>query len=153
MDLIIFDTPFGTMGLAAENDAITQIYLPNQGIPGIATHETPLLAEAKRQLTEYFAGKRRVFDLPLNARGTAFREKVWAALRDIPYGETITYGQLAANIGQPKAVRAVGGANHHNPISIIIPCHRVVGADGSLTGYGGGVDLKEKLLNLERSHL
>ena len=153
MDLIIFDTPFGTMGLAAEDDAITQIYLPNQGIPRIAAHETPLLAEGKRQLAEYFAGKRKDFDLPLNAKGTAFREKVWAALRDIPYGETITYGQLAANIGQPKAVRAVGGANHHNPISIIIPCHRVIGADGSLTGYGGGMDLKEKLLELERSHL
>lgn len=153
MDLILFDTPFGPMGLGAENDAIIHLYLPGEGVPRIAVRETPLLAEGKRQMEEYFAGKRKDFTLPLNAQGTPFREKVWKALTDIPYGVTITYGELAANIGNQKAVRAVGGANHHNPIPIIIPCHRVIGADGSLTGYGGGMELKEKLLDLERSHL
>lgn len=152
MDLILFETPLGVMGLGEEAGAIVRLYLPGEGVPRIATHETPLLLEGRRQLAAYFAGERKEFDLPLRATGTPFREKVWAALREIPYGETISYGQLAAHIGQPKAVRAVGGANHHNPISILIPCHRVIGADGSLTGYGGGVALKKKLLELERSY-
>lgn len=152
MDLILFDTPYGLMGLGEEQGAISALYLPGRGMPRIATRETPLLAEGKGQLLEYFSGKRREFDLPLAPRGTSFREKVWAALCDIPYGETITYGQLAQRIGNPKAVRAVGQANHHNPIPIIIPCHRVVGADGSLTGYGGGLELKKALLELEGLH-
>lgn len=149
MDLILFDTPYGLMGLSETDGAITALYLPGQGVPAIMTRETPLLAEGKRQLLEYFGGTRREFDLPLNPRGTPFREKVWKALLDIPYGETITYGQLAGRIGNPKAVRAVGQANHFNPISILIPCHRVVGANGALTGYGGGMELKQKLLELE----
>lgn len=141
------------MGLAGENGALIQIYLPNQPTPRIAEHETPVLSEGRRQLAEYFAGKRRIFDLPLDLRGTEFRKKVWGALLGIPYGETITYGELARQVGNAKAVRAVGQANHHNPISIIVPCHRVVGAGGALTGYGGGLALKEKLLELERSAL
>lgn len=153
MDLILFDTPLGRMGLAEEEGAIIRLYLPGEGVPLLLDRETSLLAKAKGQLMEYFAGGRKCFDLPLNHCGTPFRETVWRALTEIPYGRTITYGQLAANIGKPKAVRAVGGANHHNPIPIIIPCHRVIGSDGSLTGYGGGVELKEKLLELERSHL
>ncbi len=149
MDLILFETPYGLMGLAEENQAITALFLPGQGVPRIMTNETPLLAEGKRQLLEYFAGERREFDLPLSPRGTPFREGVWKALLDIPYGKTGTYRELAAAIGNPKAVRAVGQANHFNPIPIIIPCHRVIGADGSLTGYGGGTELKRQLLELE----
>lgn len=111
--------------------------------------ETPLLLEAKRQLTEYFDGLRTSFSLPLAPSGTAFQQAVWAQLEAIPYGETRTYGQIAAALGKPTASRAVGGANHSNPIAIVIPCHRVIGANGKLTGYAGGLDIKEKLLRLE----
>lgn len=119
-------------------------------MPRIAGHETALLADGKGRLMEYFAGKRTVFKLPLAPEGTAFRKKVWAALLDIPYGGSISYGELARRVDNPRGVRAVGRANHHNPIPILIPCHRVVGADGSLTGYGGGVELKRALLALEK---
>ena len=115
--------------------------------------ETPLLAEAVRQLEAYFAGTLTCFDLPLRMEGTTFRLRCWEALSTIPYGETISYGEQARRIGNPKAMRAVGGANHHNPVCIVVPCHRVIGADGSLTGYGGGVDVKRWLLEHERSHL
>lgn len=111
--------------------------------------DTDLLLEARRQLEEYFAGIRAGFSLPLAPQGTDFQKAVWRQLEAIPYGETRTYGQIAAALGKPKASRAVGGANHNNPIAIVIPCHRVIGADGSLTGYAGGIDLKEKLLHLE----
>lgn len=148
MDRIVFTTPAGPLGLEAEGGALTRLYLPNQLLPP-AGAETPLLAEGRRQLLDYFQGNRRDFDLPLAPHGTPFREEVWAALRAIPYGRTITYGELAVRVGRPKAVRAVGQANHHNPLSILIPCHRVVGAGGSLTGYGGGLELKRLLLELE----
>ena len=108
--------------------------------------------ECTRQLQAYFDGALTAFDLPLNPQGTPFHRKVWAALQEIPYGETRSYGQMAAALGCPGAARAVGGANHHNPIAIIIPCHRVIGADGSLTGYGGGLDMKDWLLRHERRH-
>lgn len=114
---------------------------------------TPLLQEAVRQLIAYFDGTRTAFDLPLRMEGTAFRMQCWQALCMIPYGETISYGEQARRIGNPKAVRAVGGANHHNPISIIVPCHRVIGADGSLTGYGGGMEVKAWLLAHERKNI
>ena len=114
--------------------------------------ETPLLAEAARQLDAYFAGTLTDFDLPLRLEGTAFRLRCWEALRTIPYGETISYGEQARRIGHPKAMRAVGGANHHNPISIVVPCHRVIGAGGTLTGYGGGLDVKRWLLAHEQAH-
>lgn len=114
-----------------------------------AQDASPLLDAAEAQLREYFAGTRRTFDLPLAPRGTAFQQRVWAALRAIPYGETRTYGELAAAIGSPSASRAVGMANHHNPIPIVIPCHRVIGANGTLTGYAGGLEIKRKLLALE----
>ena len=149
MELILFDTPFGAMGLAEEDGAIRRLYLPNSPTPRLMCHETPLLAEGRRQLTEYFSGTRRRFDLPLAPEGTAFQTQVWAALKDIPWGETRSYGQVAQAIGNPKASRAVGSANHRNPIPILIPCHRVIGADGSLVGYGGGLDLKRALLSLE----
>ena len=109
--------------------------------------------EAVRQLRTYFSGKLREFDLPLCLEGTAFQLRVWEGLREIPYGETISYGELARRIGKPEAVRAVGTANGSNPIPIIVPCHRVIGSDGSLTGYGGGLSIKEKLLALESRQL
>ena len=111
---------------------------------------TELLQEVKRQLEEYFSGRLQDFDLPLKPKGTDFQKQVWKALLTIPYGETKSYGDIAKQIGKEKAVRAVGGANHVNPISIVIPCHRVIGKNGNLTGYGGGLEVKEKLLELER---
>lgn len=113
--------------------------------------KTPMLQEACDQLEDYFQGNRRCFDLPLMLEGTAFQKQVWQALLEIPYGETATYGQIAEKIGNPKAARAVGMANHNNPIAIIVPCHRVIGANGSLTGYAGGLNQKAMLLELEAS--
>jgi methylated-DNA-[protein]-cysteine S-methyltransferase len=106
-------------------------------------------ADTRRQLAEYFAGERRAFDLPLSLDGNEFELRVWSALRDIDYGETASYGEIAARIGAPTAARAVGLANGRNPIAVIVPCHRVIGADGSLTGYGGGLERKRLLLDLE----
>lgn len=119
---------------------------------GAAVEETRLLAEAKQQLQEYFAGERRKFDLPLSLNGTEFQKRDWQALLQIPYGETRSYGEIAKMIGCPKGSRAVGMANRNNPIAIIVPCHRVIGSDGSLTGYAGknkALDIKEYLLKLE----
>jgi len=112
--------------------------------------ETPLLAEARRQLSEYFAGERKEFSLPLSISGTEFQKRDWEALQKIPYGETRSYKQVAEMIGNPKACRAVGLANNRNRIAIVIPCHRVIGADGSLVGYAGGLAYKEWLLGLEK---
>lgn len=111
--------------------------------------ENAIIKEAKRQLDEYFDGKRETFDLLLEPQGTVFQEKVWNALTEIPYGEIRSYKQIATHIENPKAMRAIGGANHNNPIFIIIPCHRVIGADGSMVGYGGGIEVKKYLLELE----
>jgi methylated-DNA-[protein]-cysteine S-methyltransferase len=150
MDLILFETPFGPMGLADEvGGAITRLYLPHAPVPRIAARETELLSQGRTQLLEYLAGRRRAFSLPLAPQGTPFQQEVWRALLEIPYGQTRTYGDVAAQIGRRRAVRAVGQANHRNPIPILIPCHRVVGK-GGLTGYAGGLDLKRKLLELER---
>ena len=142
-------TPIGPLAICEEDGAIVSIDFTTGEVCPPAT---PLLAEAARQLNAYFDGTLTAFDLPIHLEGTAFRMQCWQALLTIPYGETISYGEQAKRIGNPKAVRAVGGANHHNPISIVVPCHRVVGADGSLTGYGGGLDKKTWLLNHERSH-
>ena len=139
------ETPIGALTLTASADAVTAVRFGAQG----ARDASALLDAAEAQLREYFAGTRRTFDLPLAPRGTAFQQRVWAALRAIPYGETCTYGELAAAIGSPSASRAVGMANHHNPIPIVIPCHRVIGANGTLTGYAGGLEIKRKLLALE----
>ena len=114
--------------------------------------ETALIKEACHQLSEYLKGERQIFDLPLNPKGTDFQKRVWQALCDIPYGETRSYKQIAEAIGNPKAVRAVGMANNRNPITIVVPCHRVIGADGKLVGYGGGLEMKEFLLRLETIH-
>ena len=149
------DSPIGRLQLAEKNRALTHLLftwhntLEDLGIEA-EERETPLLKEAKKQLEEYFAGNRQVFDLPLSPEGTAFQQKCWEGLRTIPYGQTRTYKDIAAYAGNPKAVRAAGGANHNNPISIIVPCHRVVGSSGSLTGFGGGLEAKAFLLNLEQ---
>ena len=149
MDFFLFDTPLGQMGLAGEDGAITRLYLPNSPTPRLMSHPTPLLEAGRAQLLEYLAGERREFDLPLAPRGTPFQEKVWAALRAIPWGQTRSYREVALAVDCPRGFRAVGLANRRNPIPILIPCHRVVGADGSLTGYAGGLELKQALLELE----
>lgn len=151
MGLIFVETHLGRFSIVGSDEAVTALSLPGRPVPEDAEQETPVLSEAKQQLLAYLHGQRRVFDLPLNPVGTEFQRKVWKALSSIPYGETRTYGQIAMEIDRPKAVRAVGQANNRNPIPIFIPCHRVVGADGSLTGYAGGLKLKEHLLTLERS--
>ena len=142
-----YDTYAGKIGIAEEDGAITDIVFKTIDCP---VEETELIRETKRQLDEYFAGKRKDFDVPTRLNGTEFQKQVWLALRDIPYGKTASYKDIAAAVGCPKGYRAVGMANNRNPISIIYPCHRVVGSDGSLTGYGGGLDVKAKLLELER---
>lgn len=121
-------------------------------VPGPRDNSHPLLREAGNQLTAYFAGKLREFHLPLELEGTDFQLRVWNLLVQIPYGETRSYGDLARTLGAPAAVRAVGAANGANPIAIVVPCHRVIGSNGALTGYGGGLPLKRSLLELERSH-
>ena len=148
MSFCVIASPVGRLRIAADNTGICGV---NRTEEALCSPEEPLLEDCARQLAEYFSGARRVFDLPLHPVGTAFRIKVWSELQQIPYGQTITYGELARRVGNARGSRAVGGANHHNPISIIIPCHRVIGADGSLTGYGGGLDMKEALLRLEGS--
>ena len=160
------NTPMGTLLLDADDIGITRVEfavdsLPLEGKVAFAKQmtdevESPnfsLLEEAERQLREYFAGVRKSFDLPLSQHGTPFQMAVWDSLQTIPYGETRSYGDIARQIGKPGAARAVGMANNRNPICIIVPCHRVIGADGSLTGYGGGLDKKEALLKLEGVHI
>ena len=154
------DTPIGRLIIEEEGQAITGVNLQRKeqlsltGEDEIYTENPPtnLLKEAKRQLEEYFEGKRKVFDLPINPQGTEFQKKVYKALCNIPYGETKSYGEIAALIGNPKAVRAVGGANNKNPMLLLIPCHRVVGADGRLTGFACGLEVKEYLLKLEEEY-
>lgn len=142
------DSPIGPLTVFEENGAVTQILF---GAHEEAGEKSPVLAEAEWQLREYFAGAGREFDLPLNPAGTAFQKEVWHALREIPFGETRSYKEIACMVKRPRAFRAVGMANHHNPIPVIIPCHRVIGADGALTGYAGGLAAKEFLLRLEGS--
>lgn len=148
--IFFYEMDIGTVGIAENGEAITGLYWNKEKIPSnITLKETPRMKEAARQLIEYLQGKRKQFDLVLQPEGTEFQKKVWQALQTIPYGQTRSYGQVAAQIGNPKACRAVGMANNRNPISIFIPCHRVIGSDGTLVGYGGGLDRKEKLLRLE----
>ena len=142
-------SPLGSLTLVEEDGALVQLSFDGYTVLESEEVDSPLLREAERQLASYFAGQLQVFSLPLCTRGTPFQEKVWCALQKIPYGETRTYGELAAMIGQPTAARAVGGANHRNPLAIIIPCHRVVAAHGGLGGYGGGLDNKPWLLARE----
>ena len=144
-------TPIGEIVITADPDgAVTGLHLPNR--PPDTTgweRDDALLEPARRQLTEYFAGERTDFDLPLRPHGAQFQLEVWEALLKIPYGETASYGEIAREIGHPTAFRAVGAANGQNPIAIIVPCHRVIGSNGSLTGYGGGLPTKRALLDLE----
>ena len=144
-------TPIGELMLTADDDgALTGVNLPNRHPdPAGWERDDALLGDARRPLTEYFAGERTTFDLPLRPEGAPFQLRVWDALLRIPYGETASYGDLARELGHPTAARAVGAANGRNPIAIVVPCHRVIGANGSLTGYAGGLECKRALLDLE----
>ena len=146
-----YETALGSVTFVEEDGALLAI--TTQHTYEGERLETPLIQEAYRQLTEYLIGVRKCFDLPLNPRGTEFQQQVWKALCDIPYGGTRSYKQIAEAIGNPKAVRAVGMANNRNPLLIVIPCHRVIGANGKLVGYGAGIEKKEYLLKLEKSLL
>lgn len=145
---VSMDSPVGWLTLAEEDGAITRLLFEKIDRQG---EETSALIEAKYQLNEYFAGKRHTFDLKLRPDGTSFQKAVWRALMEIPYGETRSYADVARTVGAPYAFRAVGRANHCNPIAIFIPCHRVIGTNGDLTGYGGGLAIKEYLLKLENA--
>ena len=155
----LIDSPAGPLLLAAEQGALCAIRFGGQGWredPDEAASAGPdaaVLDGAERQLEEYFAGRRTTFDLPLRPAGTPFQQRVWAVLRTIPYGRTMSYGEVAARIGNPRASRAVGMANHANPLPIVIPCHRVIGASGRLTGYAGGLAVKRLLLGLEQGRI
>jgi methylated-DNA-[protein]-cysteine S-methyltransferase len=158
MNYSLLETPIGTLLIAGDEQAVRRIDFPKDGKPGTPQPEWTESArgpvgQAMKQLREYFAGKRADFDLPLAPEGTEFQRTVWRNLQDIPYGETISYGELAKRVGNPKASRAVGAANGQNPIPIVIPCHRVIGANGKLTGFGGGLPTKEALLALETKQL
>lgn len=147
--IFFYDTPVGKICIGEENGSITRVtwtQLPKSYMQ----EETELILRCKKQLEEYFAGKRKTFDLPLAPKGTAFQQRVWKALQDIPYGELRTYQEIALAVDNPKGCQAVGGANGKNLIAILIPCHRVIGKDGSMTGYSGGLEKKEWLLELER---
>ena len=149
------DSPIGPLGLVATDKGLravswrgdeTSVKLPDDMVED---PDHPILRQAAHELGEYFDGDRTSFDVPLDLRGTPFQEAAWRALGDIPYGSTRSYGEQAALVGRPKAVRAIGQANGRNPVPIVLPCHRVIGADGSLTGFGGGLDLKTQLLQHE----
>ncbi|HEY5920892.1 MAG TPA: methylated-DNA--[protein]-cysteine S-methyltransferase [Kofleriaceae bacterium] len=147
--MITLPSPLGVLRLYGHADELIGVWLPDSDdlVPAHAKQaSTPVLRATAKQLEEYFAGERRAFDLPLAPRGTGFQQLVWRALTAIPFGETRSYGELARAIGRPSASRAVGAANGKNPISIIVPCHRVIGASGDLTGYGGGLPAKRWLL-------
>ena len=155
----MFASPVGELTLVASDAGLVAILWENDDPARVrlgsraASLDHPVLSATHEQLAEYFAGERRAFDLPLDFQGTDFQQQVWAALLEIPYGETRSYAQIAAAIGRPTACRAVGAANGRNPISIVAPCHRVVGSDGRLTGFAGGLAVKERLLALERTAL
>ncbi|EHQ89795.1 methylated-DNA--[protein]-cysteine S-methyltransferase [Desulfosporosinus youngiae] len=149
--VFFYNYPVGMLGIAEDNGAICRIFFKGETTPAdFETIETPLIQKAAAQLTEYFAGKRRSFDLSLVLQGTDFQMSVWKTLQTIPIGETRSYKDVAVMIGNPRASRAVGMANNRNPMVIIVPCHRVTGQDGSMTGYIGGIPAKEYLLELER---
>ena len=148
------DSPIGPLTLAGRNSALTNLRMVDQTYePSRAgwTRDDKVFADAVEQLNAYFAGELTDFDLELDLQGTTFQQRVWQALLTIPYGETRSYGKIAEQVGAPGSARAVGLANGHNPIAIIVPCHRVIGANGKLTGYGGGIDRKVTLLELEKS--
>lgn len=143
--------PIGTLGIAQDETGVTNIFFQQrEPFPDAVIEQTELIKRAAAQLDEYFAGKRTAFDIPLSFYGTEFQKKVWRALCTIPYGETRSYKQIAQQAGCPGGARAVGMANNHNPVMIVVPCHRVIGANGKLVGYASGVDVKKFLLDLEK---
>ena len=152
----IIQSPVGKLKLVASENGLVAVLWEKDSprrVPLselVADDRHPVLVATERQLGEYFAGKRKAFSVALDLRGTSFQKDVWAALLDIPYGETRSYGQLAKELGNPRATRAVGAANGRNPISIIVPCHRVIGSSGKLTGFAGGLETKAQLLTLEK---
>ncbi len=155
-----FDAPMGQLRLVASERGLRAILWPNDNdernrvrLGAMVEESNDVLDEAARQLTEYFAGERMQFEVPLDLAGTEFQVRVWQGLSDIPYGRTTTYGEQATHLGNPKATRAVASANGKNPVSIMLPCHRIVGADGTLTGFAGGLEWKAFLLDLERTTL
>lgn len=151
------ESPVGQIFIQGEDSFVTGLYLPNhkhwRGPTADCSRDDGRLADAREQLGEYFAGERQVFDLPLRLAGTDFQKAVWRQLAEIPFGISISYAELARRVGQPTATRAVGAANGRNPISIIVPCHRVIATNGKLTGYGGGLENKKWLLEHEESRL
>ena len=155
---VTLDSPVGILTLVASDAALRLLSWDGDRSPMVQAlvasaaknPSHPVLAQAARELAEYFDGTRRHFDVPVQASGTAFQQAAWTALCTIPFGETISYGEQARRVGNPRAVRAVGGANGRNPVGIVVPCHRVIGADGSLTGFGGGMEAKAWLLEHER---
>lgn len=144
----VMDTPLGHLAIETENGAVERVFFTDEEL---CNENEKVLQQAQKQLQQYFQGERRSFDVPLRLKGTDFQQKAWQALRQIPYGKTVTYGQQASMMGQPKACRAVGGANHKNPILIMVPCHRVVASDG-LGGFGCGTEKKRFLLELEKEN-
>ena len=146
-------TTIGIIGIVENGVAITQIFFGRQIIKGTEEKETALIAKAIKQIKEYLAKERQQFDLPFELAGTSFQKSVWKELLTIPYGKTNSYQEIAVKIGNLKACRAIGMANHKNPIAIVVPCHRVIGVDGSLTGYAGGLAIKKQLLALEKAPL
>jgi methylated-DNA-[protein]-cysteine S-methyltransferase len=149
---MIYESPLGKILIRANDAGLTELGFTEDGVPSSRASGGRHLDACAAQLDEYFRGERTNFDVPIDLRGTPFQMSVWRALLLIPYGSTWSYGRLAAQIGRPKASRAVGGANHSNPVSIIVPCHRVIGSDGGLTGYGGGLDRKRWLLGHEAEY-
>ncbi len=147
--ICFYESPIGRLVLGEENGFLTRVSFHEEIATPYLIDKTPFLGEVEKQLQEYFRGERTTFFLPLNPKGTEFQKKVWQALQRIPYGATASYGEIARQIDNPKAARAVGMANNKNPISIVIPCHRVIGSTGKLVGYGGGMDKKVFLLELE----
>ena len=147
--VFFYETDLGIIGIRENNKAITDIYFSKDNIDD-NIEETDLIKECFKQLKEYFEGSRREFDLPIEMNGTQFQKKIWKELLKIPYGETRSYKDIAISIGNEKACRAIGMANNKNHIPIIIPCHRVIGSNGKLVGYAVGIDIKEKLLNIEK---
>ena len=155
----VMDSPVGKLRLVCSNKALRAVLFESSRTTGLArdsalekNEKHPILMAAKKQLGEYFAGKRQMFDLPLDAKGSVFQMKAWKELSKIPYGQTISYGEQALRIGDVKKARAAGMANGRNPLSIIVPCHRVIGASGELTGFGGGLKVKKFLLDMEKKH-
>jgi methylated-DNA-[protein]-cysteine S-methyltransferase len=148
MNATVYESPVGPLRLESRDGALVALHLNAK--PGPENLDDPVLVEATEQLRAYFAGERTTFELPLDMHGNPFERRVWDELKQIPYGETVSYGEIAQRVGAPGAARAVGLANGRNPIAIIVPCHRVIGANGKLVGFGGGLPMKRALLDLEQ---